>query len=366
MPELPEVETVRRGLQQHLVGRRIERVEVGRERSVRRTSREVVIAGLTDTVVEAADRRGKYLLLPLDSGDTAMIHLRMSGQVLLAPAGADRPAHAHVVLHLDDGHEAWFVDPRTFGEVVVFDPNHVAVELPELARLGVDPIADPFDAKVLHSAFGIDVAGAQTAAARPACRGRHRQHLRRRDPPQGTASPRSAGVQPRPSPPNRPRESDRRRARRSDRGRWLDARRRPVRRPDGGEGLVSRRTPRVRTWWRTVPHVRSWLGSTLGHRRPRHALVPGLPALTLSSCGQSRARRVRGRFDRRGRHETSTASTRTWPTMLATRPELAVASPWRVALAAPAAAPSAMVSTRSSPRINPTANAPVVASPEPR
>ena len=154
MPELPEVETVRRGLERHLVGRRIERVEVGRERSVRRTSRDAVTAGLTDTVVEAADRRGKYLLLPLDSGDTAMIHLRMSGQVLLAPAGAVRPAHTHVVLHLDDGNEAWFVDPRTFGEVVVFDPEHVEVELPELARLGVDPIAEPFDTSILRSAFG--------------------------------------------------------------------------------------------------------------------------------------------------------------------------------------------------------------------
>lgn len=154
MPELPEVETVRRGLQHHLVGRRIERVEVGRERSVRRTSREEVIAGLTDTVVEAADRRGKYLLLPLDSGDTCMIHLRMSGQVLLAAAGATRPAHTHVVMHLDDGHEAWFVDPRTFGEVVVFDPTRVEVELPELANLGVDPIADPFDAAILRAAFG--------------------------------------------------------------------------------------------------------------------------------------------------------------------------------------------------------------------
>ncbi len=154
MPELPEVETVRRGLQRHLVGRRIERVEVGRERSVRRTSRDAVINGLTDTVIEAADRRGKYLLLPLDSGDTAMIHLRMSGQVLLAPGGARRPPHTHVVLHLDDANEAWFVDPRTFGEVVVFDPDHVEVELPELARLGVDPIADPFDVATLRRAFG--------------------------------------------------------------------------------------------------------------------------------------------------------------------------------------------------------------------
>jgi formamidopyrimidine-DNA glycosylase len=154
VPELPEVETVRRGLDRHLVGRRITTVEVGRERTVRRTSREALIAGLTDTVVEAADRRGKYLVLPLDSGDALMIHLRMSGQVLLAAAGASRPPHTHVVMHLDDGHEAWFVDPRTFGEVVVFDPDNVEVELPELARLGVDPIADPFDATILRAAFG--------------------------------------------------------------------------------------------------------------------------------------------------------------------------------------------------------------------
>ena len=154
MPELPEVETVRRGLERHLVGRRITSVDVGRERTVRRTSREALIAGLTDTVVDAADRRGKYLLLPLDSGDTMMIHLRMSGQVLLAAAGSPRPPHTHVVMHLDDGHEAWFVDPRTFGEVVVFDPDNVGMELPELARMGVDPIAEPFDPAILRDAFG--------------------------------------------------------------------------------------------------------------------------------------------------------------------------------------------------------------------
>ena len=154
MPELPEVETVRRGLERHLVGRRIEMVEVGRERTVRRTSREALIAGLSDTVVERADRRGKYLVLPLDSGDALMIHLRMSGQVLLADGGSIRPPHTHVVMHLDDGHEAWFVDPRTFGEVVVFDPERIEHELPELARLGVDPIADPFDVDVLRAALG--------------------------------------------------------------------------------------------------------------------------------------------------------------------------------------------------------------------
>ena len=154
MPELPEVETVRRGLEQHLVGRRVTAVEVGRERVVRRTSREELIVGLTDATVVAADRRGKYLLLPLDSGDSLMIHLRMSGQVLSAPAGSERPPHTHVVAHLDDGNELWFVDPRTFGEVVVFDPSRVETVLPEVARLGLDPIVDRFATSDLRAAFG--------------------------------------------------------------------------------------------------------------------------------------------------------------------------------------------------------------------
>lgn len=144
MPELPEVETVRRGLQRGLVGRRVDHVEVGRERVVRRTSREALIDGLTSTTIMRADRRGKYLLMPLDSGDTMMIHLRMSGQVLLADRHAQRPAHTHVVLSLDNGTEMWFVDPRTFGEVVVFDPANAAIELPPIAQLGIDPIAENF------------------------------------------------------------------------------------------------------------------------------------------------------------------------------------------------------------------------------
>lgn len=150
MPELPEVETVRRGLAEHLVGRPIGDVSVHRDRAVRRTSADAVINGLRNTTLLAAQRRGKYLLCPLDSGDTLMVHLRMSGQLLIAPAGSPRPAHTHVVAELlavDDcpAAELWFVDPRTFGEVVVFDPDNVAVEVPELTQLGFDPIVDDWD-----------------------------------------------------------------------------------------------------------------------------------------------------------------------------------------------------------------------------
>jgi formamidopyrimidine-DNA glycosylase len=154
VPELPEVETVRRGIERRAVGRVIERVEVFRERTVRRQGREAIIDGLTDTRLVAARRRGKYLLCDLDSGGVLMMHLRMSGRVLVVDAGTARPPHTHVVMHLSPDangmrHEMWFVDPRTFGEVVVFDRDDEASVAPELARLGPDPIVDGLDEATL-------------------------------------------------------------------------------------------------------------------------------------------------------------------------------------------------------------------------
>lgn len=149
MPELPEVETVRRGLADHVTGRTIVDVEVGRERTVRRTSADALIGGLRDATILGFRRRGKYLLADLDTGDVLMMHLRMSGRVLVQPAGAERPAHTHVVLHLAGDPaaalapaEVLFVDPRTFGEMVVFDPQSVAEQMPDLYRLGIDPVTD--------------------------------------------------------------------------------------------------------------------------------------------------------------------------------------------------------------------------------
>ncbi len=148
MPELPEVETVRRGLEQRFVGRRISEVTVGRDRVVRRTSAESLRNGLRGARVIAAQRRGKYLLCPLDTGSSLMIHLRMSGQLLSGAPSDPRPAHTHVVMNLDDGSELWFVDPRTFGEMVVYRDIS---EIPELMRLGRDPL--------LESVSAADLAG---------------------------------------------------------------------------------------------------------------------------------------------------------------------------------------------------------------
>ena len=159
MPELPEVETVRRGLQQNVVGRTVKRVEVGRERTVRRTSREALIDGLTGVKILSANRRGKYLVCDLDSGQKLMMHLRMSGRLIIAEPGAQRPPHTHVVLHLTSSansnveSELWFVDPRTFGEVVVFDPDLLKTQMPDLAKLGVDPLNDEFTPETLRELF---------------------------------------------------------------------------------------------------------------------------------------------------------------------------------------------------------------------
>ncbi|MBU3688619.1 MAG: DNA-formamidopyrimidine glycosylase [Acidimicrobiales bacterium mtb01] len=151
MPELPEVETVRRGLAERFVGRRVEHVWVGRERSVRRTSREELIARLSGATPIDAQRRGKYLLCPLDTGDVLMIHLRMSGQVLIDRDDSPRPLHTHVVLGIGAGEEFRFVDPRTFGEVVAYDPREAERVVPDVAALGVDPLVDELTTNELRS-----------------------------------------------------------------------------------------------------------------------------------------------------------------------------------------------------------------------
>ncbi|MFM9173160.1 MAG: bifunctional DNA-formamidopyrimidine glycosylase/DNA-(apurinic or apyrimidinic site) lyase, partial [Acidimicrobiaceae bacterium] len=137
--------------------RKILKVEVGRERTVRRTSREALIDGLTGVKILSATRRGKYLLCDLDSGQRLMMHLRMSGRLIIAKPGAMRPAHTHVVMHLAKADtiesELWFVDPRTFGEVVVFDPDKIKTQMPDLATLGVDPLNDEFTPEILRELF---------------------------------------------------------------------------------------------------------------------------------------------------------------------------------------------------------------------
>jgi formamidopyrimidine-DNA glycosylase len=140
VPELPEVETVRRGLAAAFAGRRITSVDATGTRSTRRhPDRQAFVARTEGQVLEDVGRRGKYLLGRLGSGDIIVVHLGMSGQLLRADAQDPAVRHTHVVWWFAGGLQLRFVDPRTFGEVFVTRPDGAGV-LPELARLGVDAL----------------------------------------------------------------------------------------------------------------------------------------------------------------------------------------------------------------------------------
>jgi formamidopyrimidine-DNA glycosylase len=146
VPELPEVETVRRGLARWVVGRTLTRVEVLHPRAVRRhlAGADDFAALLAGRTLEAALRRGKYLWLPLDSGDALVAHLGMSGQLLVENADAPDEAHLRVRLLFADGDpELRFVDQRTFGGLTV---SAGGAALPSsLTHIGRDPLDPEFD-----------------------------------------------------------------------------------------------------------------------------------------------------------------------------------------------------------------------------
>ncbi|MEU6560800.1 bifunctional DNA-formamidopyrimidine glycosylase/DNA-(apurinic or apyrimidinic site) lyase [Nocardia nova] len=150
MPELPEVEVVRRGLTDHVVGRTVESVLVKHPRSVRRheLGGDDLAARMTGLRVESACRRGKFLWLTFDEPDLALVvHLGMSGQMLVQPAGAPLEKHAHIVAGLDDGGQLRFVDQRTFGgwalnPLVGAEGNQVPVSVAHIARDPLDPAFD--------------------------------------------------------------------------------------------------------------------------------------------------------------------------------------------------------------------------------
>jgi formamidopyrimidine-DNA glycosylase len=151
MPELPEVETIRRDIEKEFVNKRIKKVDVTGSRSVRRHQDvKEFIARTEGRKVTGTRRRGKYLLLKLDSGDIVVAHLGMSGQLLRANPKDPVGKHTHVVLTFVGAPQLRFVDPRTFGELFVTAPERLEDEVPELAHLGFDPI----DEQMAWTSFG--------------------------------------------------------------------------------------------------------------------------------------------------------------------------------------------------------------------
>ncbi len=149
MPELPEVETIRRDLQPSLIGRRI--LAVWHSGKPLRQNRPLAVAELREIcaarTIIGLSRRAKYLLLDTDAHASVVVHLGMSGRLTLAASTTARAPHTHVAWRLDDGNELRYTDPRRFGFVCAIAQG---ATLPELSNLGVEPLDGALDAEWLH------------------------------------------------------------------------------------------------------------------------------------------------------------------------------------------------------------------------
>jgi formamidopyrimidine-DNA glycosylase len=159
MPELPEVETVRKGLEPHLVGARLLQVDQ-RRKDLRFPFPEDFAARLEGTRVLSVGRRAKYLLIALDRGETMLAHLGMTGRFTIdqvAPGlfhrteGLDE-RHTHLVLYTDRGEQIAFHDVRRFGYMDLIPTDHLMASA-HLAGLGPEPLDAAFGAKTLTAGF---------------------------------------------------------------------------------------------------------------------------------------------------------------------------------------------------------------------
>jgi formamidopyrimidine-DNA glycosylase len=135
VPELPEVEVIRRGLAPKLVGETIVGVSQGGQRLRRQSEPDELAALIGQTVVDLS-RRGKYLLVHLDQGQTLLVHLGMTGRLFYQTDACPALPHVHLVFRLHSGHKLVYQDVRRFGQVLVYPAG---VQPPALAQVGLEP-----------------------------------------------------------------------------------------------------------------------------------------------------------------------------------------------------------------------------------
>ena len=153
MPELPEVESVRVALEAPLRGRRIEGVRLPDERCAAHPAAEAFCDSLRGREFSALGRRGKFLYAALDDGGKLVVHLRMTGRLLLAEAGEASAAHTRAAFLLDDGRELRFVDSRRFGRLWLLRPGEEDTYT-GMAGLGPEPDDPALDAAYLRCVCG--------------------------------------------------------------------------------------------------------------------------------------------------------------------------------------------------------------------
>ncbi|MBR2215072.1 MAG: bifunctional DNA-formamidopyrimidine glycosylase/DNA-(apurinic or apyrimidinic site) lyase [Selenomonadaceae bacterium] len=152
MPEMPEVEVIRRSLEGYLRGRTIQKSEVLLPRQVKRPETAEFIKRVQGETIEEVGRRGKYLIMKL-SGDTDLIvHLRMTGRLVFSPEGEVKDSHPRLIFHLDGGAKLIYGDTRTLGAVYALKPEEKEI-VKGLATMGPEPLTPEFTPEYLAEIF---------------------------------------------------------------------------------------------------------------------------------------------------------------------------------------------------------------------
>ena len=152
MPELPEVETIRRGLAELITGRRIEAVDIHLPRMVKLSSPADFIAMITGRTIRSVDRRGKYLLIWLDSDMVLVVHLRMTGRLYYMSSSEPAGDYARIVFYLNHGDQLVFSDTRTLGTIDIMHANELN-QIHGLATMGPEPLSPEFTTDYLAKAL---------------------------------------------------------------------------------------------------------------------------------------------------------------------------------------------------------------------
>lgn len=153
MPELPEVETIKRVLEPQIQGLIIEKVTVKRPEVAAHPSADEFCRLLSGQTISHMARRGKFLIIQLDSNDRVILHLRMTGCLLLTPPDAPEEKHTHIIFHLSGGKELRFSDMRRFGRFWLLKADETDT-YSGICKLGVEPLDNLLTAEYLSAHLG--------------------------------------------------------------------------------------------------------------------------------------------------------------------------------------------------------------------
>ena len=149
MPEMPEVEIIRRYLDKQVAGKKIMDLDIRLPRMIKWPDTEGFRALVTGRTIRAMNRRGKYLLMELDNGSEVVFHLRMTGRLVYEPTGKTSDSHARVIFHLQGGASLVYGDTRTLGTIHGLKPQELGM-LKGLAEMGPEPLSEEFTAEYLY------------------------------------------------------------------------------------------------------------------------------------------------------------------------------------------------------------------------